>query len=210
MDKKRSGKIIARLKEHYGRVKPDLHYRNLYQLTVAVVLSAQTTDVQVNSVTPELFGKYPDFSSLSKADTADVETIIKSTGFYRNKSKNIVALAKEIMEKSGGRVPKERELLEQLPGVGRKSANVILSMGHNIPALAVDTHVARIAGRLGYTESKDPFKIEKALNEAIPEKEWIISHLLFIRHGRNTCKARNPVCGVCPVSGLCPSALISS
>jgi endonuclease III len=210
MDRKTSGKIITRLKKEYGDVKSDLEYNNLYQLTVAVVLSAQTTDVQVNSVTPVLFRKYPNFKSLSQADTGDVENIIRSTGFYRNKSKNIVALAREITEKYKGRVPSERELLEKLPGIGRKSTNVIISMGYNIPALAVDTHVARIAGRLGYTDSKDPYKIEKDLNAAIPEKDWIRSHLLFIRHGRSICKARNPLCRICPISLLCPSVEISS
>lgn len=210
MDKKISGKIITRLKKYYGDVKSDLDYINLYQLTIAVILSAQTTDVQVNSVTPELFSKYPDFKSLSEADIKDVEMIIRSTGFYRNKSKNIVALAKKITGKYNERVPSERELLEQLPGVGRKSASVILSMGHSIPALAVDTHVARIAGRLGYTESKDPHKIEKDLNTVIPVNEWINSHLLFIRHGRSICKARNPECGICPIRLLCPSVEIFS
>ncbi len=210
MDRKTSGKIIARLKKHYGTVTSDLEYINLYQLTVAVVLSAQTTDVQVNSVTPELFRKYPDFKSLSKANIQDVEEIIRSTGFYKNKSKNIVSLAQDVTGKYNGKVPSERELLEQLPGVGRKSANVILSMGYNIPALAVDTHVGRIAGKLGYTESRDPYKIEKDLTTAIPEKEWINSHLLFIRHGRSICKARKPACGICPVSLYCPSAEISS
>jgi endonuclease-3 len=210
MDRKTSGKIIALLKKQYGNVKSDLKYINLYQLTVAVVLSAQTTDVQVNSVTPELFGRFPDFKSLSEADTAVIEDIIRSTGFYKNKSRNIVALAREITEKYNGRVPSERELLVQLPGVGRKSANVVLSMGYNIPALAVDTHVARIAGRLGYTESTDPYKIEKDLNAAIPEKEWIITHLLFIRHGRSICKARKPACSQCPVKLYCPAAETTS
>ncbi len=206
MNRNTSKKIMSRLREHYGIVKPDLKYQNLFQLTIAVVLSAQTTDIQVNSVTPELFREYPDFQSLSSANIKEVENLIRSTGFYRNKSKNIIALSKEINDRYKGIVPSDRELLVKLPGIGRKSANVILSMGYNIPALAVDTHVSRIARRLGYTVSEVPDKIEQDLCRSIPEEDWIISHLILIKHGRSICRARKPECSVCPLKDLCPSA----
>jgi len=203
MDKKKSKKIIKKLSAFYDDVKPDLDYGNLYQLAISVVLSAQTTDRQVNSVTPDLFKQYPDFKKLSCADPGDVETIIRSTGFYRNKALNIIKLAQTVMSAYGGKLPEDMENLTTLPGVGRKSANVILSMGFGKPAIAVDTHVLRIANRLGYAETVKPDAAEEALKTAIPEKDWIHTHLLFIRHGRKTCKARNPLCTECPVTPLC-------
>ncbi|PKL36101.1 MAG: endonuclease III [Spirochaetae bacterium HGW-Spirochaetae-1] len=205
MDRKKSNLIQKRLRAWYGEVTPDLHFGNLYQLTIAVVLSAQTTDKQVNAVTPVLFDRYADFSSLAGARLPDVETIIKSTGFYRNKAKNIITLSRAVMERFHGTLPAERDALESLPGVGRKSANVILSMGFDIPALAVDTHVMRIANRLAYIRSEDPFRVEESLTALIPEKCWKITHLILIAHGRRTCTARNPRCSVCPIEDLCGS-----
>jgi endonuclease-3 len=204
MIKKNSNKIITILRDLYGDVKPDLDFNNLYELTIAVVLSAQTTDKQVNGVTPQLFAKYPDFDSLSRASQKDVEKIIHSTGFYRNKAKNIIALGKEVVETFSGILPSTMEKLVTLPGVGRKSANVVISMGYNRPALAVDTHVARISKRLGYTTSENPMIIEKDLMAALPESQWIESHLLFIKHGRMLCIARKPKCEECPLKELCP------
>lgn len=205
MEKNLSKKIIEHLLKYYGYVKPDLRYKNLFQITIAVVLSAQTTDRQVNSVTPVLFNRYPDFFKLSQADIADIEVIVKSTGFYKNKAGNIVNLSKKIVQLYNGKLPNRFEELITLPGIGRKSANVILSNGFKIPALAVDTHVIRIANRLGYINSTNPLHIEKALTSIIPEKNWIMTHLLFIKHGRKICKARNPFCSKCPINNLCVS-----
>jgi endonuclease-3 len=200
-----SDKIMRALRRHYPDVRPDLVYRNKYQLAVAVVLSAQTTDRQVNSVTGGLFSAYPDFESLARARIADVRRIIRSTGFYRNKSKNIIELSRAVTEKHGGRLPGTREELVRLPGIGRKSANVILSMGFGVPALAVDTHIIRIANRLAYADSRNPLAVEQALTAFIPERQWKLAHLLLIRHGRAVCRARRPLCGECPVNSCCGS-----
>lgn len=200
---KRSGKILDILRSFYGDVEPDLKFGNIFELTIAVVLSAQTTDRQVNSVTGKLFSKYPDFRALAEADINDVEKIIRSTGFYHSKAKNIVGLSGMVTSIHGGVLPRDMERLLELPGVGRKSANVILSIGYGIPGLAVDTHVGRIAKRLGYTESDNPDKAEKDLCGIIPPEKWRDTHLLFIRHGRAVCHSRNPECGVCPVSSYC-------
>ncbi len=199
----RSKKILSQLYNYYGDTDPDLHFRNIFELAIAVVLSAQTTDRQVNGVTTELFEKYPDFKSLGNADFRDVEKIVKSTGFFRTKTKNIIALSRIVSSKFGGVLPDNIESLVELPGVGRKSANVILSIGYGIPGLAVDTHVSRISNRLGYISSKSPVEIEKALCRIIPSSDWKKTHLLFIKHGRVICKARTPECGVCPVSEHC-------
>jgi len=151
----------------------------------------------------ELFLKYPDFTSLASAPLRDIEKIIRSTGFYRVKAANIKALSRSICEKHKGSIPATSQELTSLPGVGRKSANVILSIGFGIPALAVDTHVARISFRLGYTEHKNPDNVEKDLCTVIPEADWKKTHLLFIKHGRSLCTARNPRCSVCPVNAFC-------
>ncbi len=198
-----SEKILSILEGYYGDTPPDLNFGNIYELTIAVVLSAQTTDRQVNSVTGELFKKYPDFKSLAEADNSDVEGIIRSTGFFRTKTANIIALSGIVMSRFGGVLPDSIDLLTELPGVGRKTANVILSIGFGKPGLAVDTHVSRIARRLGYSGSESPVEIEKDLCAVIPPVEWKKTHLLFIRHGRVLCRARNPECAVCPLSDLC-------
>ncbi len=208
MNKSKSSEIIKSLKKHYGATRPDLNFNNLYELAISVVLSAQTTDKQVNSVTPLLFKKYPDFKSLSKAEVNDIEKIIKRVGFFRVKSKHIINLSKKIMDDFGNSVPENIVDLLTLSGIGRKSANVILAFGYGIPAFPVDTHVMRISNRLGYTEDtgkKDPDKTEIALVKIIPRKDWLEAHLLFIRHGRDICKAQSPLCGICPVGELCPS-----
>ncbi len=205
MDKNTSNQILKLLKKHYGEVRADLNFNNLYQLTIAVVLSAQTTDKQVNSVTGNLFAVYPDFIALSKAKEKEIQNIIRSTGFYRNKASNIINLSKTVTEEFDGHLPSDRTSLEKLPGVGRKSASVILSIGYGLPALAVDTHVIRISNRLGYISSKNPKAIEKALTTIISKEKWTETHLLFIRHGRNTCKAQKPLCADCPIINLCGS-----
>lgn len=206
MTASRSGKILDRLRKYHGDPVPDLRFRNVFELAVSVVLSAQTTDRQVNAATPALFDRYPDFESLSAARIRDVERIIKSTGFYRNKAKNIVGLAAGVMDEFGGILPGTRDELMRLPGIGRKSANVILSVGFGIPALAVDTHIIRIANRIGYADSKNPDIVEKSLTSVIPAADWTFAHLVLIRHGRTICPARTPRCGECPVSGLCDYA----
>jgi len=203
MTRIRSEKILSRLYDFYGETVPDLNFRNIFELTIAVVLSAQTTDRQVNGVTGELFKKYPDFTSLGRADCSDVEKIIRSTGFFRTKSKNIISLSRMVGLKFGGVLPDTLESLIELPGVGRKSANVIMSIGYDIPGLAVDTHVSRIAYRLGYVSTRSPLEVEKVLCGIIKPSDWKRTHLLFIKHGRVICKARNPECGICPVAELC-------
>lgn len=206
MTMERSARILAGLAGRYGRPEPALEYGNPYQLAVAVVLSAQTTDRQVNSVTPHLFERYPGFESLAAARCGDIEKIIKSVGFFRTKARNIRALAKTVMERYDGVLPSVREELMSLPGVGRKSANVILAMGFGTPAFAVDTHVLRVSNRIGYARSESPDVVESCLTAVIPPEDWIAGHLLFITHGRATCKARGPLCDRCPVTALCDFA----
>ncbi|MBN2401125.1 MAG: endonuclease III [Spirochaetes bacterium] len=203
MTKLRAKKIFGILREYYGKINSQLSYSNLYELTIAVVLSAQTTDKQVNSVTPSLFRNFPDFKKLSEAEIREVESIIKSVGLYKTKAKNIINLSKMIVAGYNNILPNKIEELLKLPGIGRKSANVILSMGFSIPAFPVDTHILRIANRIGYIKSAEPDKVEKILTEYIPEESWIESHLLFIKHGRVLCTARKPLCSKCPVNQLC-------
>lgn len=200
---RKAAALIRKLEEVYGVPEPDLKFKNLYQLIIAVVLSAQTTDKQVNSVTEELFRKYKNFKSLAAASVEDVETIIKSTGFYHTKAKNIIALAREVNEKHKGKVPETADKLTSLPGVGRKTANVVMSIGFGIPALAVDTHVSRLAQRLGLSANIEPDKIEKDICSLIPPETWTKAHLLLIKHGRILCKARNPLCMECPLKKDC-------
>ncbi|MCX7680106.1 MAG: endonuclease III [Spirochaetes bacterium] len=203
MDNKRAQKILSLLQKHYGDVTPDLSFYGLYQLVIAVVLSAQTTDKQVNKVTGELFKKYPNFSALASAKQSDIEKIIKPIGFFRIKSKNIIKLANVVLNHFGGEIPHTLKELMELPGIGRKSANVILSIGFGIPAFAVDTHIIRVANRIGFVRSKKPLDVERALTSQISEKYWNSSHLIFIRHGRMLCTARKPRCGECPINSLC-------
>lgn len=203
MTKNRSARIIKNLKKFYGNPDTELRFVNTYELAISVILSAQTTDTQVNAVTPVLFKRYPDFKSLSAAKSTEVESIIHSTGFYKNKTKNIINLAKKVIEKYGGELPDTLEELIALPGIGRKSANVILAVGFNKPALAVDTHILRISNRVGYSQSDDPYKAEMALTSFIPVSDWKKAHMLLIKHGRTICKARNPGCGECPITSLC-------
>ncbi|MCU0820848.1 MAG: endonuclease III [Spirochaetes bacterium] len=203
MTAKKAKKILEYLKQKYGKIETELSYSNLYQLTISVILSAQTTDRQVNTVTPDLFKRYKDFDRLAAARVSEVEKIIKSVGLYKTKAKNIVGLSREIMSKYNGKLPRTREELMTLPGIGRKSANVILSFGMKKDAFPVDTHVKRIARRIGFRQSDDPYEIEMALTHYIPEKEWRSAHLLLINHGRKTCMARNPKCAECPINLLC-------
>lgn len=203
MNQKQAESILDNLYKYFGDVKPGLDYDNLYQLTISVVLSAQTTDRQVNEVTPILFNKYPDFKSLSNANISDVEKIIHSTGFFRSKAKNIKSLAVIITKKYNQNVPGDILKLTELPGVGRKSANVILSQGFDIQAIAVDTHVKRISKRLCLSNSDKPEIVERDLMKILPQSRWSQAHLLFIHHGRNICFARSPLCTDCPILNDC-------
>jgi len=174
---------------------------------VATILSAQCTDVRVNMVTPALFQAYPDPAAMARARQSDVETIIKSTGFFRNKAKNLIAMAQALVAQHGGQVPRTMAELHALPGVGRKTANVVLGNAYGVTeGITVDTHVARISRLLRLTRHEDPVKIEQDLMELVPRKDWtLVSHLL-ISHGRTICIARRPRCGECTVAPLCPSA----
>ena len=195
--------LIKEMERLYPQAECALNFENTFQLLIAVVLSAQTTDKSVNNITPELFAKYPDAKALAAADQDELETILRTIGMYRTKAKNIKALAEMLDREYGGEVPADYEKLIALPGVGRKTANVVLSVGFNIPRIAVDTHVFRLANRIGLTAEKDVLKTELALMKAIPEENWILMHHALIWHGRRVCIARNPKCGECTLGQWC-------
>ena len=199
--------IIKILKKEYPEAKIALRFENIWQLLVATILSAQCTDVRVNQVTPILFKKYKTVSNFAKAGLKELEKDIHSTGFYKNKAKNIIGSAKKILNEFNGKVPSTMEELTSLPGVGRKTANVILSSGFGIVVgVVVDTHVRRLSRLLGLTRNTDPERIEQDLMRLIPGQDWgIISHLLIL-HGRKICNARKPLCDDCKINKLCPSA----
>jgi len=201
-------KIFARLQKAYPHATTALRYRDTFELLVAVILSAQCTDARVNMITPALFAKYPDAEALAKARLEDVERIIKSCGFYRAKARNIVAAARALVERHRGEVPNDREALEALPGVGRKTANVVLAVAFGQPAFAVDTHVFRVAHRLGLTLGKTPLEVERDITALLPREKWGQATHWLILHGRQICKAPIPLCGRCPVADLCPTAPI--
>jgi endonuclease-3 len=193
------------LERTYPDAKTALDYRDEFTLLIAVILSAQTTDVGVNRVTPFLFEKYPTAQALAKAKLADVEKIIKPTGFFHSKAKSITNAAKAIVERCGGKVPRDRETLETIPGVGRKTASVVMAVAFGEPAIAVDTHVFRVSHRLGLTLGKNPRDVEDDLAKIVPKKKWgDVSHWLIL-HGRAICKAPWPLCEDCPVVKLCPT-----
>ena len=195
--------ILDRLESLYPDAKCALDHRNIFELIVAVSLSAQTTDKSVNIVTPELFRAYPDAFSLAKADLSDVEEKLRRIGMYRNKSKNIINLAKELVERFNGEVPRDYDALVSLPGVGRKTANLVLARGFNKPAICVDVHVHRIFNRLGYVKTKTPEETEFALREKLPKKYWIDINTLMVTHGQNCCKPQKPDCIHCPIEQYC-------
>ena len=193
------------LAETYPDAHTELDFKNAYQLLVATVLSAQTTDVRVNLTTPALFAEYPTPDDLAAADPEVLEAILKPTGFFRAKTKAVMGLSAAIRDRFGGEVPGRLDDLVTLPGVGRKTANVVLGNAFGVPGITVDTHFARLARRFGWTTQEDPVKIEKDVGELIPKSEWtMLSHRL-IWHGRRVCHARKPACGVCTVAALCPS-----
>lgn len=198
--------ILDTLEAMFPHAQVELNHKNHFELLVAVVLSAQTTDVSVNKITPTLFKRYPSPKALSKANVKDVESFIKSIGLYHNKAKHIIALSKELISKHQGIVPHTREDLEKLPGVGRKTANVVLSNAFNIPAIAVDTHVARVSIRLGLAKSNDNVvEIEKKLMKKFPKDRWQKAHHQMIFFGRYHCLAKNPKCDSCPLYDVCLS-----
>lgn len=198
-----AGEILRILERMHPEAMCALEHRSEFELLVAVVLSAQTTDVSVNRVTPELFRKYPDPQALAEADQQDVMDTIKTIGLYRNKSANIIKLSQKLCEDFGGRVPDSMEELTSLPGVGRKTANVVMAEAFGKPAIAVDTHVFRVANRIGLTDAKDVGDTEAQLMERLPEDQWIRAHHLMIFHGRRICHARKPDCDSCGIRDLC-------
>ena len=204
-------KILTLLKKHYGNPKCALSYKNPFELLVATILSAQCTDERVNIVTEKLFKKYKTVKDYANADIREFEKDIYSTGFYRNKAKNIISTARIINDTYKGRVPKDFDKLLELPGVARKTANCVMGNAFNIPSgVVVDTHVLRITQRLGLTKNTDPVKIEQDLIKIIPKDEWInFSHML-IWHGRKICDSRKPKCEICFLNKLCPAFLNSS
>lgn len=203
----RSEKILKELKILYPEADCALRHKNPFQLLMATILSAQCTDERVNQVTPPLFAKYPDAEALARAVPSEVEGIIRSTGFFRQKAKSLILSSRLLMERFDGQVPRAMEDLLTLRGVARKTANVVLGTGYGIAVgVVVDTHVTRLSRRLGFTRKTDPVAIERTLMKMIPRSDWIwISHAL-ITHGRRVCVARAPRCGECSVRPLCPSA----
>ncbi|MEL7668149.1 MAG: endonuclease III [Actinomycetota bacterium] len=205
--KARAAEIDARLKQLYPVAAIALRYETDFQLLVAVILSAQTTDVGVNKVTPVLFERFPTPEALAAADPAEVELIVHPTGFFRNKTKNIMGAAQRIVTEYGGRVPDTMEDLLTLPGVARKTANIVLYNAFGkAEGVAVDTHVFRLAHRLGYSKHEDTNKVEKDLMALFPREEWGALTYRLIEHGRAVCSAKRPICGQCALSDLCPSA----
>ena len=195
--------VINIMEKLYPEAGCELIFEDKFQLLITVVLSAQTTDKSVNNISPLLFSKYPDAESMAKGNQSDLEQILKSIGMYRTKSKNIIALSRMLMEEYEGRVPGDYEELIKLPGVGRKTANVVLSVGFGEPRIAVDTHVFRLANRIGITAEKDVLKTELALMKSIPKESWVMMHHALIWHGRRVCSARNPACEICGLSSVC-------
>jgi endonuclease-3 len=204
-----SAEILSLLKEAYPDARCALGFRNAYELLCATILSAQCTDVRVNMVTPTLFSRHPTPFELARAVPAEVEEIIKSTGFFRNKTKSLIGMAQAVVADHNGEIPRTMEELRQLPGVGRKTANVVLGNAYNInEGVTVDTHVGRLSGLLGLSREQDPVKVEQDLMKLFPQADWgLLSHLLIF-HGRQVCIARRPRCGDCVLARLCPSSLV--
>lgn len=197
--------IYRVLTQHYPNVRCELDFNNPLQLLIATVLSAQCTDKRVNAVTPALFKRYKKVEDFAGANLRELQSIIKSTGFYRAKAKSIKGLATKIVIDYGGEVPNQLEELVKLPGVGRKTANVVLGHAFDTPGITVDTHFGRLSRRFGWTKETDPVKVEFEVMELIPEREWTNLSQRMIWHGRRICHSRKPACGACPLAKLCPS-----
>ena len=203
MRKDKVTKILDALRLQYPDAECALDHQNIFQLLIAVVLSAQTTDKSVNKVTPYLFDRYPDARALAKAKPEDVEKFIRTIGMYKTKSRNIIKLAEMLATEYDGGVPQDFDKLVALPGVGRKTANVVLSVGFGEQHIAVDTHVFRVSNRIGLADSGDVLNTEKDLMKNIPHERWTEAHHSLIFHGRNCCHARKPSCDLCPISKMC-------
>jgi endonuclease-3 len=199
---------MARLAAEYPDAECALRHDNVFELLVATILSAQTTDERVNMVTPALFARYPTAEDLAAADPDELEKLIHSTGFYRNKAKSLLGMAKAVVERHGGSIPSSMDELTKLPGVGRKTANVLRSVGMDLPGLPVDTHVGRLSRRLGLTTETDPVKVELELNAMIPAAQRGLFSLRLIDHGRRVCLARTPRCEDCVLHDYCPSSRV--
>lgn len=203
--RERTREIHRRLTEEFPVAVCELDHETPFQLLAATILSAQCTDVRVNMVTPALFARYPDAESLAAADPAELEQVIRSTGFYQSKARNLMGMANGLLERFGGEVPRDLDDLVTLPGVGRKTGNVVRSVVFDLPGLPVDTHVGRLSRRLGITDEDDPVKVEHELCSYLPPEEWGSFSLRLILHGRRTCEARSPRCGGCALADLCPA-----
>jgi endonuclease-3 len=202
--KKRAARIARKLRELHPDADCALTHSDPLQLLAATILSAQCTDERVNTVTPALFRAYPDAAAYAEAVPKELEEAIRPTGFFRNKAKSLIGLGRALVERHGGRVPKSMDELVELPGVGRKTANVILGTWFGEPAITVDTHVKRLSNRLGLVSVEDPVKIELALQKLLPEKDWTFASHALIWHGRRVCKARKPACESCGLRPDCP------
>jgi endonuclease-3 len=198
-----AGDVLAILEQAHSDARIALNFSNPLELLVATILSAQCTDLRVNLVTRDLFRRYPDARAYAEADLGEMEQAIRSTGFYRNKAKSLIGCASAILEKHGGEVPRTMAELTVLPGVGRKTANVVLGNAFDIPGMVVDTHVRRVATRLGWTRESDPVKIERALCQLLPKEKWTHASHVLIFHGRRICKALVPFCSTCAVRDFC-------
>jgi endonuclease-3 len=198
-------RILAALEKHHPNATTELHFRNAFELLVATILSAQSTDRRVNDVTPALFARYPDAATLRAASQEELETQIKPTGFFRQKSRALLGMAEALVTRHGGVVPADLDALVELPGVGRKTANVVLGHALGVPGLPVDRHVLRVTNRLGLVHSDHPIKVEAALSALYPKKKWTLASDTFILHGRRICKPK-PQCRICNARPLCDYA----
>ncbi len=204
--RERAAHILDELRALYPEAKTELSHRSPFELLISTILSAQATDKSVNAATPALFERYPDAKAMARAEPEDLIPYIKTIGLYKNKAKNCVGTAKKLVEDSGGEVPQDFDDVMSLPGVGRKTASVVLANAFGRPAVAVDTHVGRLARRLGFTKETNPDKVQDALENLFPKESWIFLHNALIFHGRRVCHARNPDCEACTLSPHCPSS----
>lgn len=202
---RRARRVDRVLALRYPDAHCELDFTTPLELLVATVLSAQTTDVRVNQVTPELFSRYPDAAAYAAANREDLQDVLRPTGFFRAKADAVIGIGQALVERFDGEVPGRLSDLVTLPGVGRKTANVVLGNAFGVPGITVDTHVGRLARRLGWTASEDPVKVEQDLGELLEKREWTMASHRLIFHGRRTCFARNPACGACPIALDCPS-----
>ena len=202
---RRARRINAELAALYPDAHCELDFTTPLELAVATILSAQCTDKRVNEVTPVLFARYRDAAAYAAADRAELEDLVRTTGFFRNKTTSLIGLGQALCERFGGEVPAKLDDLVTLPGIGRKTANVVLGNAFGVPGITVDTHFGRLSRRFGWTTEEDPVKVEHAVGELIPKKEWTMLSHRVIFHGRRRCHARKPACGACPIARLCPS-----